>query len=507
MAGHTPSRSRRGPLVVEFDMDDGRGGEDGWDVHDVATSFCSTDNCLIALRQLPAGCVVRVGSGVRIRSTIPIGHRFAVGHIPAGTRLSFGSASFGRASRDIEPGEHLVNARVLDAIRPRVDHDLPAEPNFEDMREEDAERSGDPSAATRVGVGMQVPLVDGEHMFMGFRRRERKRCVGTRNFVLVVSLTADLAPLAKAIAEEAQSEVLKTHKMARLGEDPLHGVVPLTHTEGCGERAASNADQVVRTLRGLIAHPNVAGAVVCAHAAGRHWLTWERLCQAEGAGDAFSSLSFAAVDDGDVDSAWALLRPSGQDDFASAKRKGIRAAVRCAAHGLRCVRTPEPLSFLRVAQQCGGSDAFSGVTANPLLGYACEWLIARGGAALLAETDELIGAEEYVLGRVADERVAHTFLGMVHRFKAFAARHGTSAECNPSGGNLLRGIYNIRLKSLGAALKRAPNVRLEGCLEYGEQMPEGTRGLFFMDSPGRRVHSRAVGARGGRRGVPPLRGA
>ena len=121
-------------------------------------------------------------------------------------------------------------------------------------------------------------------------------------------------------------------------------------------------------------------------------------------------------------------------------------------------RTDEPLSELKIALQCGGSDAFSGVSANPLIGWVARELTAHGGAAVLAETDELIGAESYVLENVRDLDTARRFLAAIERFKELVGFHGHTAEGNPSGGNNYRGLYNISIKSIGAAAKRDPGV-------------------------------------------------
>jgi altronate dehydratase len=184
-------------------------------------------------------------------------------------------------------------------------------------------------------------------------------------------------------------------------------------------------------------------------------------------------------------------------------------------------RTAQPLKHLRIALQCGGSDAFSGVSGNPLAGWCARHAVRHGGAAVLAETDELIGAEAYVTDGARHAGVATRFVETVERFKLWMRWHGQSAEANPSGGNNFRGIYNISLKSLGAAKKKPADVRLDDVLEYGEcisarcaanaaaaerglpagagaaeeagadGMPSGFggRGYFFMDSPGNDLES------------------
>ena len=150
-------------------------------------------------------------------------------------------------------------------------------------------------------------------------------------------------------------------------------------------------------------------------------------------------------------------------------------------------RSTEPASELKIALQCGGSDAFSGISGNPLAAWVAKEIMQYGGSANLAETDELIGAEAYILDRVRDLDTARKFVRFVERFKTWTGWHGQSAAGNPSGGNVYRGLYNIYLKSLGAAAKRHPDVRVDSVIDYGERMREP--GYYFMDSPGNDLES------------------
>jgi altronate dehydratase len=158
-------------------------------------------------------------------------------------------------------------------------------------------------------------------------------------------------------------------------------------------------------------------------------------------------------------------------------------------------RSEQPLSDLRIGMQCGGSDAFSGISANPLSGTVAREVIRHGGTAVLSETDELIGAEGYVLDNVRDVEVAREFLGRVERFKEQVGWHGHTAEGNPSGGNVYRGLLNIVLKSVGAARKLDPQVRLDHVVDYAEPLPGP--GFVFMDSPGNDLESVAGQVAGG----------
>lgn len=153
----------------------------------------------------------------------------------------------------------------------------------------------------------------------------------------------------------------------------------------------------------------------------------------------------------------------------------------------RSERETAPISALRLAMQCGGSDAFSGVSANPVLGEASDLIVRSGGSVNIAETDELIGSESHTLATVSSTAAAQKFLAVQKRFKQWASRHGHSAEGNPSGGNLYRGLYNITLKSIGAARKKSSKTALDDVIDYGQLMT--TPGFYFMDSPGNDLES------------------
>ena len=158
----------------------------------------------------------------------------------------------------------------------------------------------------------------------------------------------------------------------------------------------------------------------------------------------------------------------------------LLTAVRVAIpRALAAQRSPQPIASLCLALQCGGSDAFSGITANPLQGAIAEEVIHRGGSAILAETDELIGADAYILDKVRDVATARKFMATQARYEHTANVVGVSAQANPSGGNFYRGLYNIAIKSLGAAMKKTASTRLEGVLEYAERIGAQGAQRFF----------------------------
>ena len=423
----------------------------------VARVPAAGDNVAIATRRLDAGTEVADGEGTyRLSHTVLEGHRFVREPIAEGVRLLSWGLPFGIADRPLAPGEYVCNEKILKALAERdIDFDLPAEANFTDTIETYE------LADSTFRPGEQVERIDSDRTFDGYRRGGG-RGVGTRNFVVVLAVTSRVNGFARQAAEQA----------ARRAPPGVDGVVAVTHTEGGGGPRPNNLDYVLRVLAGFMVHPNVGAVLAVDDGAGSYTSDdLERFMSARGYPLEHVLHAFLGIDGGyetEVARALALI-------------EGWLPEVAGAA------RTPEPAGGLRLALQCGGSDAFSGVSGNALAGWVAKEVIRHGGSANLAETDELIGAEPYVLESVRDAATARRFLDKVEGFKRYAANHGTSAEGNPSGGNNFRGLYNIALKSLGAARKKDPEVRLDYVIDYGQ--PMRPPGYYFMDSPGNDLES------------------
>ena len=415
------------------------------------------DNVGIATGRLEAGARVVTPEGeITLSHTVMEGHRFAVVPIPEGRELLSWGLPFGAATRDIAPGDYVCNAGMLEALGVRrLDFDLPAEANFEDRI---TPYTLDEAAFEAAGP---LPPNPDPPTFPGFDRGVRG--AGTRNYVVVMGTTSRTAAFARLLAQRLST------LPATAGFD---GVAAVAHTEGGSAGTPNNRELLLRTLAGFAVHPNVGALLAVDYgteAVPNRLL--EGYLRSEGRPIDELPHRFLSLE-------------GGFDRFLD---EGERLARGWAESLSRARRVELPASRLRLALQCGGSDAFSGVSGNPLAAWAARELIRAGGAANLAETDELIGAEPYVLDRVRDSATALRFLEMVRRFEERVAWHGQSAEANPSGGNKYRGLYNIVLKSIGAAMKRHPEVPLEGCLEYSEPIPGG--GFWFMDSPGNDLES------------------
>ena len=358
--------------------------ERAWDFREVGRLPAPGDNVAMATRRLEAGTRVSYGgSEFEIPHTILEGHRFAVEPVEKGEDLLSWGLRFGRAVRDIAPGDYACNGKILKVLAERhVDFELPSEPNFSDAELE-------PYVLDEDGFrpGEQVPLRDEPRTFMGYRRGPG-RGVGTRNYVVLMGLTSRLTGFVRALE-------LEMNGVADAYEN-VDGIVCVAHTEGGEERTPNNLDLLLRTLSGFMVNPNVGAVLVLDHD-GEEAVTNRML-------RGYLEEHDYPIDD--VPHEFMSLEGSFRRDLERAK-----AAVRGWLEEVDAARRTEvPASELRIGLQCGGSDAFSGVSANPLVAWVSGEVVRNGGGANLAETDELIGAEHYVLKNVRDLATAKRFL-------------------------------------------------------------------------------------------------
>ncbi|MEP6781247.1 MAG: UxaA family hydrolase, partial [Gemmatimonadaceae bacterium] len=412
------------------------------------------DNVAIAIRQLEAGTVVTLESGpCSIEHTVLEGHRFSVRAIAAGEPLLSWGETFGHALVGIAPGTYVCNQSILDALGlRRVSASLPTKPNFSDhlvpfVLDESILRSAPPV----------LQIADGR-TFEGYLR-QGVRGTGTRNYIVILGTTSRTASFARQLTARLQV-------LARVYPS-LDGIVAIAHTEGGGPGEPNNSPEILRALAGFMVHPNVGAILAVDYGV-------EPLANARLA----AYMRERAYPLADVPHAF-LSITSG---LAAALAEGEAIVRRWLPLVSVERRSPQPVSELRVALQCGGSDAFSGVSGNPLAGAMVHEVVRRGGIGVLCETDEITGAESYLMKNVRDVSIARALLDRVARFKARLSWHGVTPESNPSAGNKLRGLYNIALKSLGAVHKKDPRSRIDHVIDYADPLSAG--GFYFMDSPG-----------------------
>ncbi len=391
----------------------------------------AADNVIIAVDEIPGGTSSE--AGVQATERIPKGHKMAASAVEAGAPIRKFGQIIGFASRAIAPGEwvHEHNCTVKDFAR---------EYNIgEDAQPE------------------TIAPLEKQPTFQGFRRPNGK--VGTRNYLAVLTSVNCSATTARLIAREVERSGI-------LADYPnVDGVIPLVHGTGCGMAARGEGfEALMRTEWGYAANPNVGATLMVG--LGCEVFQIGRMKEEYGIveSDTFQSLTIQAT--------------GGTRKTIEAGTERVRAMLPLLN---RARREPAPTSELTLALQCGGSDGYSGITANPALGAAADILVRNGGAAILSETPEIYGAEHLLTRRAATVEVGHKLIERIRWWEDYCARNGGEMNNNPSPGNKAGGLTTILEKSLGAAAKGG-TTPLNAVYKYAE--PVTAKGFVFMDTPG-----------------------
>lgn len=406
------------------------------DLAAVAVVLDPADHIAVVKGPLSAGTVLRTREGrIELRQPVPAGHKVALRPVAVGEPVRRYGQVIGFATARIEPGEHVhVHNLGVGAGTLALDYAFCSE-------------------RTPVEV---VPLRK-RRTFLGFRRPDGR--VGTRNYVAVLASVNCSSSATRQIAQRFSG----TGALARYPN--VDGVIALPVKGGCGAHIGSHDLQVLqRTLRGVVDHPNVAAYVVVSLG-----------CEVNEPG--------VMLGDGEIDPAGQrpVLTIQELGGFRETVGRGIAAVERLLPLADAARREPVPASELVVALQCGGSDSWSGVTANPALGVAVDELVRQGGTAVLGETTEVYGGEHLLTRRAETPEVAEKLLERIRWWERYTAMFGASIDNNPSPGNKLGGLTTIFEKSLGAVAK-AGSTPLVDVVGYGERI--AARGLVHMDTPG-----------------------
>ena len=395
------------------------------------------DDVVIARQQLVGGTVL-ADEGITVSGLVPPGHKVAMRAIAQGAPVRRYNQIIGTAKRPIEAGQHVHS------------HNL-----------EFASFARDYAACTGA---QPTQFVAEPATFMGIRRTDGR--VATRNFIGVLTSVNCSATVARAIADHFRRDV---HPRALADHPNVDGVIALTHGAGCATDSNGEPLKVLRrTLGGYARHPNFAAILVvglgCETNQIEGLMAQEGLHDLAAAGTTFHSFN---------------IQETG----------GTRKAV---AHGIELVQwlledanrvQREPLSaaHLMVGLQCGGSDGYSGISANPALGAAVDRLVRHGGTAILSETPEIYGGEHLLTRRAVSPAVADKLIARIKWWENYTARNDQEMDNNPSAGNKAGGLTTILEKSLGAIAKSG-TTNLTDVFEYAQ--PVTTAGLVFMDTPG-----------------------
>ena len=395
------------------------------------------DDVVIARHQLVGGTLL-ASEGVTVIGLVPPGHKLAVRAIAAGQPVRRYNQIIGTAKQAIAPGQHVHT------------HNL-----------EFSSFARDYAASTGTHP---TQYVDTPATFLGLKRADGR--IATRNYIGVLTSVNCSATVARAIADHFRRDV---HPEALANYPNVDGVIALTHGAGCATDSDGEPLQVLRrTLGGYARHANFASILVV------------------GLGCETNQISGLMAQEG--------LKESNQagTQFHAFNIQETGGTKKTVAHGIELVQwlleeanqvTREPVSaaHITVGLQCGGSDGYSGISANPALGAAVDLLVRHGGTAILSETPEIYGGEHLLTRRAVSLEVADKLIARIKWWEQYTARNDQEMDNNPSAGNKAGGLTTILEKSLGAIAKSG-TTNLTDVFEYAQAVT--TKGLVFMDTPG-----------------------
>lgn len=390
-----------------------------------------SDNVAVALRPLREGEEVAVGGGtVRLRSDVRAGHKFTLRDMRQGEDVVKYGFPIGHLTADAPEGTEMDDRVIRTNLSGLLDYEW---------------HPVSPGGADEADTGGEAPTFD------GYLRSNGE--AGIRNEVWVVPTVGCVNGVAKRLAAAMQ---------ARLDRYPgVEKVVAFAHPYGCSQ-LGDDHEATRRILRDVVLHPNAGGVLVVGLG-----------CENNQPHDFMDTLG-----ERDADRIRLLVCQEAEGDETE---EGLRLLEGICEAASADRRTPLPLRLLRVGLKCGGSDGFSGITANPLLGRFSDWLTARGGATVLTEVPEMFGAETLLMNRCASRGLFDRTVRMINDFKQYYLSHGLPVGENPSPGNKAGGISTLEEKALGCTQKSGTSA-VRGVLDYGQRLAGG--GLHLLNAPG-----------------------
>jgi altronate hydrolase len=401
------------------------------DAGQVVLRLNAADDVAIATADLEPGMTVSAGGApVALAAPISRGHKLALRPIAAGRPVHKYGQVIGYATTDIEPGEHVHTHNLEFAAGPR-------------------------ESAGNVVTGLPDP---GETRFFDGIVRPDGR-VATRNYLGILTSVNCSATAARLLARDLVSSGI-------VDDYPgVDGIVALTHGTGCGmDHEGVGLATLRRTLSGYARHPNFAGIVLLGLG-----------CEANQVQELAAEWD---VPDSTPVQVLTIQGSGGTRQAVAAGREHLEGMLEQAG---QATRRKVPASELVLGLQCGGSDGFSGLTANPALGAASDLLVAQGGTSMLGETPEIYGAEHLLIARASSPEVAERLEARIRWWEQYTEMNGGSMDNNPSPGNKAGGLTTILEKSLGAVAKGG-HAPLTDVYEYAEVVDR--KGFVFMDTPG-----------------------
>ncbi|MBO5200423.1 MAG: altronate dehydratase [Clostridia bacterium] len=383
----------------------------------------NSDSVAVAVEPLKVGETVTVnGQQITLLSDIPAGHKFALKDILEGENIIKYAYPIGHAKADIKRGEHIHTHNTKSNLAGVLDYEYT--PNFKEVKK-------------------QKPLT-----FKGYKRPNGK--VGIRNEIWIIPTVGCVNSIVREI--ENKSQKYKT--------DNIDGIYSYNHPYGCSQ-LGDDMNMTLKYLSGLINHPNAAGVLVVG--LGCENGNIEELKKVLGNYDE-NRVKF-------------LVAQDSEDEILD----GTKIVESLAKYADTFKRETCPASELVIGLKCGGSDGFSGITANPLLGSLSDRIIGMGGSAILTEVPEMFGAETILMNRCRTETEFNKTVDLINNFKKYFKRYGEKVDENPSPGNKAGGITTLEDKSLGCTQKGG-TAPVEDVLDYAEEIKR--KGLSLLRAPG-----------------------
>ena len=384
------------------------------------------DSVVVCLEAMKKGDVVEVdGKTVTLNQDTPAGHKVLITDAPAGTNIIKYGYPIGHAITDLKAGDWVNENNLKTNLKGTLTY------AYEPVNDE-------------------LDIAKEERTFEGYVRKNGE--VGVRNEIWIVPTVGCVNGIAERLADQLRKET---------GEKDIDAVYAWHHNYGCSQLSGDH-ENTRKILRDITLHPNAGGVLVLGLGCENNQPDLFEQLLGEYDHERIKFLVTQRVDGDEVEAGMEILR-----DLYAKVSQDKRQTV--------------PVSKLRVGLKCGGSDGFSGITANPLVGEFSDWLVAQGGTSILTEVPEMFGAETILMNRCKTTELFDKTVSMVNNFKEYFLSHGEPVGENPSPGNKAGGISTLEDKALGCTQKcgKAP---VSGVLEYGDRLQ--TNGLNLLSAPG-----------------------
>lgn len=383
------------------------------------------DNVAVAIETLKAGETVRIGNQqITLNEDIPAGHKFALTNLTEGENIVKYGYPIGHARKAQKPGDWMNEHNIQTNLAGLLEY-------------------------TYQPVNADLDIADRKLTFKGYRRKNGE--VGVRNEIWIVPTVGCVNGIVSQLAEGLRQET---------GTKGVDAIMAYPHNYGCSQ-LGDDHENTKKILRDLILHPNAGGVLVVGLG-----------CE-NNQPDAFRDF----LGTYDEERIKFMVVQKVDDEY----EEGMKLLRQIYKQACTDVRTDIPLSELRVGLKCGGSDGFSGITANPLLGMFSDFLVAQGGTTVLTEVPEMFGAETILMNRCRSKALFDQTVSLINDFKEYFLSHGEPVGENPSPGNKAGGISTLEDKALGCTQKCGKSY-VEGVMAYGERLQ--VKGLNLLSAPG-----------------------